>query len=981
MRRKMGLCCMLALFVAAGLQAASAQSFSFPVGGFTSGNVCASGSTAASCQILTNGSPSRPQVTSNGVLRVTAASLNQHGSAWFKLQQPLATGFTTAFQFRISNTGSCRGCSFPADGLALVIQNDPAGTRAIGYTGNGQNLAYGNNDVSTASGPGQAILNSLAIELDSHQNSEYGDPNGNHIAVQSCAPLSTTLTPNSADHNYLCPNGTPANLAIHAVPSGSSLTDGLAHTITVNYLPPGTCTSNCNNLSVYFDSALVLQTTVDITKQLSLSGGSSAYIGFTAATGALVQNNDIVSWTFSQWPLSPITINQPLQPTVTKFNYTSNLNAVTDYSQTGLPSNAFQGVFMQGTAQAITDDQFAALVNNTPFQGSKCQRQDTGNGHFSCVVTTDLCTTPSSSVPSGANCLTTTNPVISVSNTYDLDPSQKPIIAPNYIMGKDSALNCSAGDDNMCKGLVSIFTGINGDALTSSGGTKNFNSILIPILGTVQPSTSITTTPALNSGWTNGPVSVTFNGVDVVPSNNMNPPSSLPSVTSIQYSVSGANVPNPASGTKTGTTGTISIPGTAEGATVISYAATDSANTTETLVTNDGNNVSTSTPTFTINFDLTKPTVTCTPPQPVWQPGDVVVPCTASDNAGGSGLVGPSSFSVATSVPTGTETSTATIPAVTVQDVAGNTSLPQPAQGSFGPFQVDKAAPVIVGPTTSPASPTFGQTVTASYSCTDGGSGVVLCGPSGSTPIAPTANTGTLTSGPLDSSVGTHIFTVIAKDLVGNANLGNSVTYTVKQATTTITITSVSPNPVLPNNPVVIGFSVAGSTNVTSPTGSVSVKANTGEMCSAAVAAGSCSLTFATTGSRTVTATYSGDANFASSSTATSVQVNVGDFSITASPASQTISSGHKAVYTITVTPIGGLTGNVTLSCAGNPTNSTCSISPSLVMLGGTVKSTVTLSPNKNCTHGTFTLTFTGSYGNGILVRSTRVTLTVKGDS
>jgi len=167
----------------------SAQSFSFPVGGFSSTNVCAnSNSPAQACQVLTNGSPSRPKVITGGILRLTTANQNQHGSAWFKVQQPLSTGFTVAFQFQISATNACFRCGSPADGLALVIQNDPAATGALGYTGNGQNIAYGNNDVSTARGVGSAIRNSLAIELDAHQNSEYGDPDGNHIAVQSCGP-------------------------------------------------------------------------------------------------------------------------------------------------------------------------------------------------------------------------------------------------------------------------------------------------------------------------------------------------------------------------------------------------------------------------------------------------------------------------------------------------------------------------------------------------------------------------------------------------------------------------------------------------------------------------------------------------------------------------------------------------------------------------------------------------------------------------
>ncbi len=765
----------------------SAQSFNIPAGGFTSSNVCANSSApAAACQVLTDGSPRQPQVANGGVLRLTTANLNQHGSAWFKIQQPLSTGFTTAFQFQISKTNLCFFCSFPADGLAFVIQNDPAGTGAIGYTGNGENMAYGNNDVSTARSRGEAILNSLAIELDTHQNSNYSDPDGNHIAVQSCGPNNAgTLTPNSADHNYACPDGNLAKLALQSLPAGMSLTDGLVHTITVNYLPPGSCTSACNNLSVYFDSTLVLQATLDITKQLNLTGGSTAFVGFTAATGSLVENNDIVSWSFSQWPLAPITITQPVQPTVTNFNYTTNLSAITDYSQSGLPASSFQGLFMQGTATAITDQQFSDLVANTPFQGSTCQHQDTGNGTYACVTTTDLCTTPTNQVPAGANCLTTgTTPLIVVSNTYNLDPTQKPVIAPGYIMGKDTALSCGAGADNTCKGLVSIFKAISGDKMTSSGGTNNFNSVLIPILGGVQPSTSITTTPPLNAGWTNGNVSVNFNGAEIVPSNNTGAPSPLPTVTSINHAVTGANLPSPPSGTITGATGSIHVPVTTEGTTTITYAATDSSNVVETVVTNSGPNVSSSEPSFTFKVDLTPPTLTCTPPAVAWQATDVIVPCTASDS--GSGVAGPTSFSLQTNVPAGTETNSATIPPVTVKDVAGNTSAPQPAQGSFGPFKVDKAAPVINTPTISPASPIFGQSVTATYSCADGGSGVVLCGPAGSARIPATTNTGPIVT-PVNSIVGTHTFTVTAQDAVGNVSPASSVTYTVSKATPVIT--------------------------------------------------------------------------------------------------------------------------------------------------------------------------------------------------
>jgi len=771
---------------------AFAQSFSFPVGSFTSSNVCQnSGSPAPACQVLTNGSPLQPQVVqvnNQNVLRLTSDITVQHGSAWYYLQEPLASGFTVTFQFRINNDDLCANCSYPGDGLALVIQNDPAGTGALGFVGNGQNISYGDNDLPGANEPDEGILNSLAIELDTYQNPDYGDPDNNHIAIQSCGPNNAnTLTPNSADHTYVCPDGNPAVLGLGSLPTGMSLHDATGdptiNTITVNYLPPGNCLSNCNNLSVYFNSTLIVQATVDIVQQLNLTSGTGAYLGFTAATGNFVQNNDIISWSFSQWPLAPITINQPVQTTVTNFNYTSNLTATVDYSQSGLPTGDFQGLVMQGTVETITDAQYKTLTDNTPFQGTTCQHQDTGNGNYACVVTVDLCTTPNNQAAAGTNCLSTgANPLINLTQTYNLDPSDKPIVAPGVIMGKDNAIsNCGDSDNNTCKGLINIFASISGDTTQSGEHTNNFNSIIIPNEGDLQPSTTVTTTPPLNNGWTNGNFTVNFSSIETVPPNNTNPPSPAPTIASINYSATGANLPSPASGTINGASGSVNVPVTTQGATVFTYAAIDTSGTPETLITNSNGTVSSATPTFTINVDLTPPTLTCTPPPVAWSATDVVVPCTAADT-GGSGLVGPSSFSVQTNVPVGTETNNAVIPAVTVKDVAGNVSLPQ---GPYS-FEVDKKPPVISGPTVTPATPTYGQSVTANYSCTDGGSGVVQCGPSGSPTFPATASTGPLNS-PADGSTGTYTFTVVAQDAVGNQSAPSSVTYTVSQAKPTLT--------------------------------------------------------------------------------------------------------------------------------------------------------------------------------------------------
>jgi len=219
--------------------------------------------------------------------------------------------------------------------------------------------------------------------------------------------------------------------------------------------------------------------------------------------------------------------------------------------------------------------------------------------------------------------------------------------------------------------------------------------------------------------------------------------------------------------------------------------------------------------------------------------------------------------------------------------------------------------------------------------------------------------------------------------------VGSTATSTeaVTMASTTTAIRSTSPDPSVLGQPVTVNYAVMPvAPGAGTPTGTVTVSASTGEACSNPTASGSCSLTFTTAGSRTLIATYRGDTNFASStSTAVTVTESVGDFTIAVSPTSQTIPSGHQGISNITLTPIGGLAGNVTLTCSGAPQNSTCTVSPQVVSLTGStpVSTTVTLSTSMSVNHGTFTLMFTGTLGSGNpatggLTRSTTASLTVK---
>ena len=60
------------------------------------------------------------------------------------------------------------------------------------------------------------------------------------------------------------------------------------------------------------------------------------------------------------------------------------------------------------------------------------------------------------------------------------------------------------------------------------------------------------------------------------------------------------------------------------------------------------------------------------------------------------------------------------------------------------------------------------------------------------------------------------------------------------------------------------------------------------------------------------------------------------DFSMTpGSASSATVTPGQSASYSIAIAPAGGFAQSVALSCSGGPTQSTCTVSPNLIALGG----------------------------------------------
>jgi hypothetical protein len=68
------------------------------------------------------------------------------------------------------------------------------------------------------------------------------------------------------------------------------------------------------------------------------------------------------------------------------------------------------------------------------------------------------------------------------------------------------------------------------------------------------------------------------------------------------------------------------------------------------------------------------------------------------------------------------------------------------------------------------------------------------------------------------------------------------------------------------------------------------------------------------------------------------------DFGLAVAQKTFTVSPGQSATTTLTLAPLYGFVGEVSLACAGAPPRSTCSIEPSRAALNGTGEATATLS-------------------------------------
>jgi hypothetical protein len=116
---------------------------------------------------------------------------------------------------------------------------------------------------------------------------------------------------------------------------------------------------------------------------------------------------------------------------------------------------------------------------------------------------------------------------------------------------------------------------------------------------------------------------------------------------------------------------------------------------------------------------------------------------------------------------------------------------------------------------------------------------------------------------------------------------------------------------------------------------------------------------------------YSGGVH--STATASLSVIAPPDFSVAASPSSQTVTAGGTTSYTITTAWLNGFSGSITLSVAGLPPGLTASLSPTSVAAGSS--SVLTLASTTATAAGTYTIPVTGT--SGALSHTTNLTITV----
>jgi hypothetical protein len=261
----------------------------------------------------------------------------------------------------------------------------------------------------------------------------------------------------------------------------------------------------------------------------------------------------------------------------------------------------------------------------------------------------------------------------------------------------------------------------------------------------------------------------------------------------------------------------------------------------------------------------------------------------------------------------------------TGQVTLGVSGLPSGANGSFTPNPATTSATLSVTTSTSTPAGTYTLTIT---------------GVSGS--LTHTSTVALVVNGPPD-------FTLSASPSGQTVTRGGPTSYNV-----TISATG--------------GF----TGQVTLSVGGLPSGANGSFAPNPATASSTLSVTTSTsTPAGTYTLTITGVGGSLTHTTTVTLAVVTPDFTLSASPSSQTVTQGGATSYNVTISATGGFTGQVTLSVSGLPSGANGSFSPN----PATASATLSVTTSTSTLPGTYTLTITGVSGS--LTHITTISLVV----
>lgn len=98
-------------------------------------------------------------------------------------------------------------------------------------------------------------------------------------------------------------------------------------------------------------------------------------------------------------------------------------------------------------------------------------------------------------------------------------------------------------------------------------------------------------------------------------------------------------------------------------------------------------------------------------------------------------------------------------------------------------------------------------------------------------------------------------------------------------------------------------------------------------------------------------------------------------FTLSASPASRSITAGQASSFTFTLTPANGFSGAVSLAVSGLPAGATGAFSPNPAMVSATTNTTLNIATTASTAAGSYNLTVTATSGS--VVRTAAVSLTI----